>query len=978
MEKKVKKSGKKKTGKIVLALFLVLVLVANVALVIFESHVNLYLGNGDMIITKAEGSENWDSAYYSMDYADSKELATAAGDLVQNIADEGFVLMKNNGVLPLTSAKKLTLLGRGSVDSVYGGSGSGSSSSEGLVDLKLGLTNAGYEVNETVYNILNTFSAFKMEQGTFGPVKVYDNPKSTIIMDNPEASTYNVGEMPVTGYTPEAVASFQSYGDAAIVTISRPAGEGGDLSMNMKGWDENYEEGQHQLELNQDEKQLIALAKENFENVIVLVNASTAMELGTLENDADIDAILWIGFPGKTGFNSVGRILNGSVTPSGHTADIYPADLTKDPTFANFGHYQYSNISKKNATGDATFVQYEEGIYVGYRYYETAAKEGFINYDEAVVYPFGYGLSYTTFDWKVVNQTLGKNDETISIDVEVTNTGEYSGKDVVQVYFSAPYTKGGIEKAEVVLGDFAKTNLLAPGESQVVTLSFPVEDMASYDYKTEKAYVLEEGDYDIRIQTDSHNLKAGVEPIVYSVNNTIVYSGNNHRASDVNEVTNQFDDVSAVFADVATEGYAINLSRADFAGTFPTAPMAVDKEANEAIIAGFQAYVPADHEDPDADMPTTGADNGLSLIDLRGKDYNDPAWDALLDQVKTEEIIDVIMNGAYTTFAMPSVAKPVTIDIDGPAGLSSFMGTEIKGTAFPSEVVIASTYNTDLAAAMGHMVGNEALDKGVNGWYAPALNVHRSQFAGRNFEYYSEDPILSAKITESVIEGAAEKGVYTFIKHFALNDQETNRVNNGVATWANEQAIREIYLKGFEKAIKNATTTIKYIGDETGTMMEKEMRAATALMSSFNRIGSTWTGGSEALLENVLRNEWGFEGTVISDFNLYEHMYANQGIAAGTDYFITFSSMKTMEDTTSATAVSDLRKSAHRLLYTVANSNAMNGIVPGSTITFKMATWKIVQIAVDIAIAVALLLWIGLSMNKRNKNKNKVELELKA
>lgn len=574
----------------------------------------------------------------------------------------------------------------------------------------------------------------------------------------------------------------------------------------------------------------------------------------------------------------------------------------------------------------------------------------------------------------MVKQTLGKTNESISLDVEVTNTGAVAGKDVVEVYYSAPYTKGGIEKSEVVLADFAKTNLLAPGEKQVVTLTFAVEDMASYDYKTEKAYVLESGAYEVRVQTDSHNMKAGIEPIVYDVNKTVVFNDNNKRTSDLAEATNQFDDVSAMFTDTQAEGYALNMSRANFAGTFPTAPTESDKVANEAIITGFQPYVAADHKDAEAVMPTTKAKNGLTLIDFRGKDYNDPAWDALLDQLDPQEYVKVVMNGAYTTLEMPSVSKPVTIDIDGPAGLSSFMGTAIKGTAYPSEVVIASTYNTDLAKSMGQMVGNEALEKGVNGWYAPALNVHRSPFAGRNFEYYSEDPIVSAKITRSVVEGAAEKGLYTFIKHFALNDQETNRVNNGIATWANEQAIREIYLKGFEKTVKNAQTTINYIADENGTMVEKETKAATALMSSFNRIGSTWAGGSHALLEDVLRNEWGFEGVVISDFNLYEHMYANQGIAAGTDYYITFDSMKTIEDSTSATAVTNLRKSAHRMLYTIANSNAMNGIVPGSTITFKMATWKIVRIVVDAAIIIALLLWIVLSVTRRKKDNVTLEL----
>ncbi len=332
-----------------------------------------------------------------------------------------------------------------------------------------------------------------MGEGFFGPKKIYENPKSEIIMDKPKDSSYNSGEMPIENYTKEAVDSFKDYNDAAIITISRPAGEGGDLSQDIEGWDDHYEEGQHQLELCYDEKQAIELAKENFETVIVIINSSAAMELGELDEDPMIDAVLCVGFPGKTGFNSVGRILDGTVNPSGHTVDIYPADFTKDPTFANFGHFKYTNIDEDNAIGDATFVHYEEGIYVGYRYYETAAAEGFINYDEAVVYPFGYGLSYTTFDWEVEEQDLGKVDENITLKVKVTNIGEYAGKDVVQVYFNAPYYESGIEKAEVVLGDFAKTKLLEPGESQVVTLTFPVEDMASYDYETERAYVLEKG-----------------------------------------------------------------------------------------------------------------------------------------------------------------------------------------------------------------------------------------------------------------------------------------------------------------------------------------------------------------------------------------------------------------------------------------------------------------------------------------------------
>lgn len=680
------------------------------------------------------------------------------------------------------------------------------------------------------------------------------------------------------------------------------------------------------------------------------------MELDVLEEDEGVDAIVWVGSPGQTGFNALGNILNGTVNPSGRTADIYPADFTKDPTFVNFGFNQYSNIDKNNAIGNAYFVHHEEGIYIGYRYYETAAAEGFINYDEAVVYPFGYGLSYTSFDWEVVEQQLGDVDDEITIDVKVTNTGDtYSGKEVVQLYYSAPYYDGGIEKSEVVLGDFAKTSLLAPGESETVTLTFAVEEMASYEYKNEKAYVLDAGDYEILIQNNSHELKEGIDAIVYNVKDTIVYSGENHRASDQVEVTNQFDDVNAYFTDVATEGKILNMSRSDFGGTFPTAPTAADRTADEAIIEGFQAYVAADHVNPDEEMPITGADNGLQLIDLRGIDYNDPAWEVLVDQVKPEEVLKVIMDGAYNTKAIESVGKPATVDLDGPAGISSFMG-DTHGTAYPSAVVIASTYNTDLIYGLGEMVGEEALQLGVNGWYAPAMNTHRSPFAGRNFEYYSEDPVLGGKIATACVSGASSKGLYTFIKHFALNDQETNRVNNGVSTWANEQAMREIYFKQFELPVKNSTMTLKYFADDSGELAEKEMNGSTAIMSSFNRIGSTWAGGSEALMQNVLRNEWGFEGVAISDFNLYDYMYANQGIMAGTDYYITFASMKTIEDTTSATVINDLKKSAHRLMYTVANSNAMNNIVPGTTISYKMATWRKVQIAVNIIIVLGLVL----------------------
>ena len=974
MEKKKMSNRKFKTIWIsILSVVLVLTLVVNILVNIFTGYVDLYLGKGDIVITKTEGTEDWDSDYNTMDYASAEEVVAAANDTGTKIEGEGIVLMKNNGALPLAasadSKAKVTVLGRDAADPVYGGSGSGSVKLDTVIDFKTGLENANFEVNPTVYDILLGYSSFTLKDNAFGGQdRVYDHPKANIVMDNPDASQYQIGEMPVENYTTDAVASFSSYGDAAIIMLGRGGGEGGDLAQSMEGWDDHYVAGQHQLELNYDEKQLLALAEANFENVIVLINASTPMELGVLEDDQNVDAVLWVGSPGQTGFNAVGQVLNGTINPSGRTADIYAADFTKDPTFVNFGFNQYNNISEANSFGNGYFVQYEEGIYVGYRYYETAAAEGFINYDDAVVYPFGYGMSYTNFDWEITDKKLGNTDGDITVDVKVTNTGDVAGKDVVEMYYSAPYTKGGIEKSEVVLGDFAKTGLLEPGASETVTLTLAVEDMASYDYENAKAYVLDAGDYDITIQTDSHNLKEGTEAIKYTVDKTITYSGDNHRASDETAVTNQFDDVNALFSDTAQEGLITNMSRADFAGTFPTAPTDADKTANDAILAGFAPYSAAANEDPDAVMPTTGASNGLQLIDLRGVDYDDPTWDLLLDQVSPEEILKVVMTGAYNSASIDSIGKPAAVDYDGPAGISSFM-TAVSGTAYPSAVVIASTYNKDVAYEMGKMVGNEALANKINGWYAPAMNTHRSPFAGRNFEYYSEDGVLAGKIGASVVSGAASKGVYAFIKHFALNDQETNRVNNGVSTWANEQAIREIYLKPFEISVKTATATIKYISDENGTVAEKEIAGTTAVMSSFNRVGATWAGGSVALQQNVLRDEWGFDGIVITDFNLYPYMVVDQGIKAGSDLMLTFESMKTIEDSTSATAVTNLRKSAHNILYAVVNSNAMNGIVPGTIISYTMATWEKVLIAVDILIALFLLAGISWVVIRVRKNK---------
>jgi beta-glucosidase len=946
----------------VLSVITVIAVTANILLGVFSNWVASQLGTGTYTVTNSDEAKDWDTTYNEADYATADEAETAADQLVQEIAAEGTVLLKNEGAaLPLTGdGLKVTLMGRAAADPVYGGSGSGSTDTSTAVDVRKGLENAGIEVNDTVYTQLADFAA--------------EAPKTNIVMDQPSQSVYNIGEMPAADYSADAVASFADYADAAVVVIGRAGGEGGDLATSMEGWDDNYEAGQHQLELNKDEKDTIALAAANFDTVIVVVNASTSMELGTVQDDAGVDAVLQVGSPGQSGFNALGKILTGEVNPSGRTVDIYSRDFTADPTFVNVGNFQYSNISglwadgARGVDGNGYFVQYEEGIYVGYRYYETAAVEGFLDYDQAVVYPFGYGLSYTSFDWAVGDVELGAVDGQISVPVEVTNSGDVAGKDVVELYYSAPYTEGGIEKSSVVLGAFAKTGVIEPGASETVTLTFDVEDMASYDEKDAKAYVLDAGDYVITAQTDSHTVKAGTEPITYTVDDTITYSGDDHRASDETEVTNQFDDVSAMFSDTPEEGKAIRMSRADFAGTFPTAPTDADKVATDEIVAAFGEYdATAAAEASDAEMPTQGVEGDLTLVDMRGLDYDDPQWDALLDQISVDEMTNVILNGAYNTGAIDSIVKEVTGDYDGPAGFSSFINDAISGVAYPSEVLLGQTWNVDLARDMGVSIGNEALTLDANGWYAPAVNLHRSPFAGRNFEYYSEDPVLSGDLAANVISGAASKGVYSYVKHFAMNDQETNRVNNGVATWADEQTIREVYLKAFEIALKDASAEMRYISDDQGTVSTTTV-GATAVMSSFNRIGATWAGGSEALMTNVLRDEWGFRGIVITDFNLYGYMYPDQGIMAGSDLMLTFQPSKSLADTTSAEAVSNIRKSTHNILFAVANSNAMNGIASGAELSYTPPTWRYVQVAVDVVLGLALIAGVLLVVRRVRKH----------
>ena len=599
-------------------------------------------------------------------------------------------------------------------------------------------------------------------------------------------------------------------------------------------------------------------------------------------------------------------------------------------SYNNFGKFEYTNMADKAAkykgfTGDDVtaipgFVNYSEGIYVGYKFYETASDEGLINYDDTVAFPFGYGLSYTSFDQKLdsVKYKGGK----VTVTATVTNTGDKAGKDVVEVYYNPPYTDGGIEKASKNLAGFEKTKELQPGESQKVTVKFDDDDMASYDYKGAKAYVLEKGDYDISIQSDSHHV---IDHKAITVKDTVTYDSDlNTHNGDKTVATNQFDDVA---------GDVTYLSRADHFANYKEATAAptnfkMSDKAKETFYNNSN-YDPKKFDKDSDKMPTTGAKNGLKLSDMYGKDYDDADWDKLLDQLTFDDMDNLIANGGYGTQALKSVGKIQLTDADGPASLNNNF-TGVGSIGFPASTAFACTWNKDLAKQFGEMIGDMAHDMHVAGWYAPAMNIHRNAFSGRTFEYFSEDSLLSGVMASSEISGAKSKGVYSFMKHFALNDQETKRTEM-LCTWTNEQAMREIYLKPFEMSVKEG--------------------GAQAVMSSFNYIGNTYAGADSALLQTVLRGEWGFKGFVLTDyFGGYGYQNADQEVRAGNDSMLATTKITNHITDKSATSVKAMRQAAHNILYTAANSwQYANGEPKVATPIWKTAmyvAWGVVAVLV--------------------------------
>lgn len=894
----------------------------------------------------------------------NEETSAKATQLVNEITAEGVVLAKDeDNVLPVASGSKLNVFGWSSTNPCYGGTGSGAlNTAYPVTDLLTGLHDAGIETNEELSKFYTDYKA--------------DRPSVGMV-----AQDWTLPEPNVSLYTDEMMENAKAFSDTAMVVITRVGGEGADLPTDMTSvvdgswirrvaqaygsergtgyyngiYDDSlnegndWDKGDHFLQLSNREEDLLDLVTSNFDNVILVYNGANAFQMDFLKDYPQIKGVLLCPGTGQSGFEGFGKVVSGEVNPSGRTADTYVSDLTAAPWWNNFGDFKYTNTEDLNSDASffdpegttPSFVNYVEGIYVGYKFYETAADEGLINYDDEVVFPFGYGLSYTSFTKEM--SSITSDGTNLNFTVTVTNTGSAAGKDVVEIYSNPPYTNGGIEKASANLLDFAKTNELAPGESQTMEFSIPVEQLASYDTYGDGCYVLEAGDYIISANNDSHNV---ADSKTYTVASDIIYNESNKRSSDAVAATNEFD-----FA----EGGVTYLSRADGFANYAEATAAPANyemsDADKAVFYNAHSYTESGYEaddDANAEDITTGAKNGLKLVDLRGVDYNDSKWDDLLDQMTIEDMQQTIGFGGYQTAAVASIEKVRTNDCDGPASINNNF-TGVGSVGFPAATLIGMTWSKELAYSFGDSIGEMANEMDTSGWYGPAMNIHRTAFAGRNFEYYSEDGVLSGVMASNAIKGAQDHGVYAYMKHFALNDQEGNRTSM-LATWSNEQAIREIYLRPFEMSVKDAD--------------------CHAVMSSFNYIGNRWAGGCSELLKNVLRGEWGFVGFVETDyFGVYGYMTADQGVRNGSDLMLctTGNDFNTVTVLTNSSKQA-LREASKNILYTVVNSRAYaeENLNPG------MPKWKIIMIGADVVIA---LLIVGLEYTAIKGYKKRKEEE---
>ena len=841
----------------------------------------------------------------------SEATTKEASDVALKIAEEGFVMLENeNSMLPLESGKKLNLFGWASTNPIYGGAGSGGINDlYQIVSLEKGLTDAGFELNTELHDFY------------LG----YAESRAAVSIT---AQNWNLPEPPAPNYTDELIANAKNFSDTAVIVISRLAGEGhSDIPQDMSQaiYDNNsaayndFEAGEHYLQLSKTEEDMVNLVAENFEKVILLYNGAYAFELGFAEELPSIQSVVWAPGPGNVGFTALGEILAGTVNPSGRTNDTFVYDIDSAPYYNNAEKRNYENMMDMTVEGmnsgvptnySPAFINYVENIYVGYKFYETASAEGIIDYEKTVQYPFGYGLSYTNFSQKMGE--VKEADGVISFDVTVTNEGSVAGKDVVEVYYNPPYTNGGIEKASANLVRYAKTGMLEPGASETVTITFDAEEMASYDEKGAGCYVLEKGDYIISVNSDSHTI---LDSKTYTVGSTVTFDESNPRKSD---------DIAAVNVLQDAQGNATYLSRADKFANYDEATAApTDLNMPEEYIDGYHLnanYDPNAYIDPNAEMPTTGASGNLKLADLRGKEYDDPMWEQLLDQLTVDELANMIALSGYQTPAIESIGKVQNVDCDGPAAINNnFTGAGSIG--YPIEVVIACTWSHELAESWGSMMGKMSQEMNSTGWYAPGMNTHRSAFTARNYEYFSEDGVLAGWMAADAVRGAHSHGVYSTIKHYVMYDCNGKMV----CAWSTEQAMREIYFKPFEIAVKEG--------------------GADAAMASWAFIGNKWVGEMSSVMNTILRDEWG------------------NGVDAMLSTFAGGPNQVT--DKTAASNVQYMRTATHNILYTTANSWTYDEAhLKGGT-----EPWKKAAYAIDAVLGVALAALAVMAVRKYKKQK---------
>lgn len=914
-------------------------------------------------------SDEVTSVYPTQKATNKAEAFANAQEVNLKLAEEGFVLLKNeNATLPLNKGARISVFSKNSVNLSYGGSGSGGFDTSNNKNLYESLNDAGFVINPTLKNFY--------ESSQSGPVRTANSSD----LDNGDNQKIATAETPQSKYTDAVKNSYADYSDAALVVITRIGGEGFDLPRYQGDSEGAVSPDSHYLELDQNEIDLLtAVTDGTFKRVVVVFNTPSSFEATFLKDSAyaafadKIDAAVWIGFTGSNGITALGEILNGDVNPSGRLVDTWAADFTKNPSFVNFGTGCLPDTTDKYDGGMYYSVDYEEGIYVGYRYYETRGEtDGEDWYNANVVYPFGYGLSYTTFNWTVGDASASEIElgTTITVPVTVKNTGSVAGKDVVQLYASAPYTLGGIEKAHKVLVGFAKTKLLQPGESETVTVSFDPYSASSYDYRDANSngfsgYELEAGEYTLYVSRNAHESEKAI-----ALNLAADVQIGTDPTTD-SEVVNRYTD-SEDFLDSDWQLDAM-LSRADWEGTWPTPQTAQQHAGTDRL---YEEIRSEEHNNPtdfdSEEYPWFGEEPTLTLRDLLPSaeaegyepvvSYDDERWEELMMGCDEEEMIALINNGAYHTLAMESVGLPATIHGDGPSGFTCFMSKEqVNGTCqYVSEPVMASTWNINLMTELGEAIGEEgtigdkATGQPYSSIYAPGVNIHRSPFGGRCSEYFSEDPFISGMMGAAEVQGIQSRGVLPTVKHFVANEQETHRSIGGDLSWLSEQALREIYLKPFEYTVK--------LGETRG------------IMTSFNRIGTRWTGGDYRLLTEILRNEWGFNGLVICDFNtIPQYMIPRMMFYAGgsLDLATQQSAMWTDCDTSDAGDAIVLMRAVKDVMYTLVNSNAMNAEVIG----YNPPIWQEYLHWINIGAFTLVGVWLVLAIvrtvrcNKRQKAK---------